>query len=75
MSDVVNTMRREQFQKKHNEWIAWLHGDDPHSIWQQITSLLWDYALFQTINELCKEAAQNPSKGNQPARFYRAVPQ
>lgn len=62
MSDVVNTVRLEQFQKKHKEWVAWLHGDDPHSIWKQITSLLWDYALFQTINELCKEAAQNPAK-------------
>lgn len=62
MSDVVNTVRLEQFQKKHKEWVAWLHGDDPHSIWKQITSLLWDYVLFQTINELCKEAAQNPAK-------------
>ena len=40
-----------------------MNGDDLHSIWRQQSSLLWDYALFLTINELRKEAGQNPTKG------------
>ena len=61
-SDVVDTIRLENFLKKHEEWRSCLNGDDLHSIWRQQSSLLWDFALFQTINELRKEADKNPTK-------------
>src|ERR1039457_4879895 len=61
--DVLNTERLQKFLKKREEWLFWLNGDDQHSIWRQITSLLWDYALFKTIRELRVEAAQNPTEG------------
>src|SRR5208337_5473286 len=62
-SDVVDAVRLEQFKKKHEAWRSCLSGDDLHSIWRQQSSLLWDYALFLTINELRKDAGQNPLKG------------
>jgi len=68
--DVVDTVRLEKFLAKHKEWCLCLNGDDLHSIWRQQSSLLWDYALFLTINELRKEAGLNPPKGvgfNAPA--------
>ena len=61
--DVLNTERLQKFLKKREEWLFCLNGDDQHSIWRQITSLLWDYALFKTIRELRVEAAQNPTEG------------
>ena len=61
--DVLNTERLQKFLTKRKEWLSWLNGDDQHSIWRQITSLLWDYALFKTIRELRVEAAQNPTEG------------
>ena len=60
--DIVDTERLQKFLKKREEWLSWLNGEDQHSIWRQITSLLWDYALFKTIRELRIEAAQNPIK-------------
>ena len=59
----MDTERLQKFLTKRKEWLSWLNGDDQHSIWRQITSLLWDYALFKTIRELRVEAAQNPSEG------------
>jgi len=44
------------------KWIEWLHGEDPHSISQQISSILWDYALFITVNELRRTATEEPEK-------------
>jgi hypothetical protein len=61
--DVLNTERLQKFLKKREEWLFCLNGDDQHSIWREITSLLWDYALFKTIRELRVEAAQNPTEG------------
>jgi hypothetical protein len=60
--DVLNVERLQKFLKKREEWLFCLNGDDQHSIWRQITSLLWDYALFKTIRELRVEATQNPTE-------------
>jgi len=62
-SDAVDTVRLEQFRKKREECLSCLNGEDLHSIWKQQSSLLWDYALFLTIRELRKEAAENPATG------------
>jgi len=44
------------------KWIEWLHGEDPHSISRQISSMLWDYALFTTVNELRRIASEEPER-------------
>jgi hypothetical protein len=62
INDIANTAQLESFRKKHEEWRLCLNGDDVHSIWRQQSSLLWDYALFQTINELRKESDRNLTK-------------
>lgn len=69
-------MSLEQFKKKREEWLASLNGGDIHSIWKQQTSLLWDYALFQTIRAIRKEALAHPAAGigfNEPVlRLFEA---
>jgi len=61
--DVSDKERLRQFREKRAEWITWLRGDDPHSIWRQITALLWDDVLFRTVNDLRREAVERPSEG------------
>lgn len=60
--DVIDTKCLRRFREKRAEWITWLRGDDPHSIWRQITSLLWDDVLFRTVNDLRKDAVERPSE-------------
>ena len=38
---------RERF----DEWKDWLRGDDVHSIRSQIHNMIWDSAVYQSINE------------------------
>src|SRR5258708_35096604 len=52
-----------QYRAKREIWISWLAGEDVHAIWRQIASLLSDYAFFQTLNDLRKEANQHPVAG------------
>lgn len=58
--DVQDKERLKAFRKKREEWIAWLRGDDPHSIWGRINRLLWDDILFRTLNDLRRAAAEHP---------------
>ncbi|TAJ98438.1 hypothetical protein EPO44_11610 [bacterium] len=59
--DVMDHEKLKVFRQKREEWIAWLKGDDPHSIWRQVNRLLWDYVLFRTINDLRRVAVEHPS--------------
>jgi hypothetical protein len=61
--DILDKGKGELFRKKRTKWIEWLHGDDTHSITRQISSILWDYALFLTVNELRRIAAAEPEEG------------
>jgi hypothetical protein len=61
--DVVEPARFEQFRKKRLEWLSWLNGDDSHSIWKQVSALLWDYVLFLTLNDLRNDASQTHAEG------------
>lgn len=36
---------------KFEEWREWLFGEDTHSIQRQILNMIWDAAVFRTINE------------------------
>ena len=37
--------------EKFKEWQEWLLGDDIHSIKKQILAMIWDSAVFQSVNE------------------------
>jgi hypothetical protein len=41
----------DQLKEKFNEWREWLLGEDVHSIRKQIHSMIWDSAVYQSINE------------------------
>ncbi|HOO50826.1 MAG TPA: hypothetical protein PLK94_06000 [Alphaproteobacteria bacterium] len=60
--DFLDKVKGEAFRKMRLKWIEWLHGEDPFSISRQISSMLWDYALFITINELRRMAESKPLK-------------
>lgn len=60
--DVKDDAKLETFRTKRSEWISWLKSDDPHSIWPQINQLLWDDVLFQTVNDLRREATEHPTE-------------
>ena len=61
--DVCDLDSLRQLRVKRAEWITWLRGDDPHSIWRQITALLWDDVLFRTVNDLRRAALEEPIEG------------
>jgi hypothetical protein len=60
--DILDKTKGEFFRNKRLEWMEWLNGDDPHAISHQVYSMLWDYALFCTINELRKIASTEPEE-------------
>ena len=55
--NILDKGKGETFRRKRLQWLELLRGEDPHSISRQIYSMLWDHALFLTINELRKIAA------------------
>ena len=61
--DFLDKSKGELFRKIRMKWIEWLHGEDPHSISRQISSMLWDYALFISVNELRRIASEEPERG------------
>lgn len=60
--DISDKAKGESFRQMRMKWIRWLHGEDPHSISRQISSILWDYALFISVNELRRIATEEPEK-------------
>ena len=61
--DILDKEKGEAFRLKRRQWMEWLSGKDPHTISNQIYSMLWDYALFCTVNELRRIAATEPESG------------
>jgi len=55
----------EKFEQKRKEWIQWLLGKDRHSIDNQIARILWDTAIFKTINEARRLAPEADGGGVQ----------
>jgi hypothetical protein len=60
--DVLDKEGLRLFRDKRSEWISWLQGDDPHSIWRQITTILWFDVLFRTVNDLWRHGLDHPSE-------------
>jgi hypothetical protein len=61
--DVVCKERLRQFRVEKLKWMFWLHDDEQHAILKQVTSLLWDYALFRTLNDLRVRTAKTKPQG------------
>jgi hypothetical protein len=55
--DVIDQERLRRFRVEKLNWLFWLHDDEHHSIFKQVASLLWDYALFLTVNGLRVKAS------------------
>jgi len=60
--DISDKAKGESFRQMRMKWVKWLHGEGPHSISRQISSILWDYALFISVNELRRIATEEPEK-------------
>ncbi len=51
-----------QFRAKRSEWMDWLERDVHHNIWGQIHSIMWDDAVYRSLNEARRFAsAGNPT--------------
>ena len=61
--DIQDKAKGEEYRQKRAEWIETLSGEDAHSISAQLYGMLWDYALFLTVNELRRLAAEQPEEG------------
>ena len=60
--DIVCKERLRQFRVEKLKWLFWLHDDEQHPIYKQVVSLLCDYALFRTLNDLRVKAAKAKSQ-------------
>lgn len=61
--DILDKGNAEAFRARRLKWMQWLNGQDPHSVSRQIYSMLWDYALFCSVNELRRIAVTEPESG------------
>ena len=59
--DVADKEALAAFRRCRSRWYEWLIGNDDHSISTQITTIVWDDAIFRTINEARRLATQNYS--------------
>lgn len=49
--DVEDKGRLRSYRAKRSEWLDQLVRDKEHSVWKQINGMLWNDAVFRTINE------------------------
>lgn len=49
--DVVDKEKLDEYRKKRTEWLYILNGDPDHAIWKQISTMLWNDAIFRMVNE------------------------
>ncbi|MDX9861950.1 MAG: hypothetical protein RBS99_13650, partial [Rhodospirillales bacterium] len=49
--DVLDKPLLVEFRAKREKWISWLKGAEPHSVWTQINTMMWNDAVFRTVNE------------------------
>lgn len=71
--DVEDNERLIEYRAKRIEWLQWLRLDgDEHAIWRQIYGMLWNDALFRTINEsrrIAKEVGESAALNGPLSRF------
>jgi hypothetical protein len=44
--DILDMGKGVAFRQKRLQWLEWLSGEDPHSIFRQIYSMLWITRCF-----------------------------
>jgi hypothetical protein len=49
--DVTDKEALESFRLKREEWLYLMEGDPDHAVWKQINAMLWNDAVFRTVNE------------------------
>jgi len=54
--------KAEMLKGKLQEWRSWMSDKDPHSITQQIYTVIWDDAVYRIINE-CRRLAPPAKEG------------
>ncbi len=59
--DVEDKEALAAFRGCRKRWYEWLFGDDQHSISKQITTIVWDDAIFRTLNEARRLSVEHPS--------------
>ncbi len=57
--DVEDKESLALYRKKRAEWINWLQGDKEHSIQKQISSMLWDDAIYRTFGQIFEIYPEN----------------
>jgi hypothetical protein len=62
--DVQDKEKLRQYRRQRTEWLHLLNGDPVHSIWRQISTMLWNDAVFRVVNE---------SRGLASERGYRSA--
>jgi hypothetical protein len=71
--DVLDRGALERYRAKRDGWMRELSGDPEHSVYRQITSMLWNDRVFRTVNDarrLAHERGGRSSALNSPiARF------
>jgi hypothetical protein len=61
--DIHDKSNGEKYRQHRLKWIGWLIGSDPHAISRQISSMLWEYALFSAVNEARRISIEEPGDG------------
>ena len=56
---VADTGQLTAFREKRSEWFLWFEKDEHHSIQAQIHSLMWNDAIFRSLNEARRFASPN----------------
>lgn len=49
--DVEDREALSLYRSKRTEWLTQLYEDPDHSIWKQITNMMWNDAVYRLINE------------------------
>lgn len=57
--DVTDKGQLAAFREKRSEWFLWFEEDEHHSIQAQIHSLMWNDAIFRSLNEARRFASPN----------------
>jgi hypothetical protein len=64
--DVYDCLKLAVYREKRFEWATLLEHDKPHSVFAQLSSLLWQDAAFRLFNEMRKGAPSGINKLTSP---------
>ena len=61
LCDVEDKEALAEFRTCRSRWYEWLIGNDQHSIATQLTTMVWDDAIFRTLYEVRRLTDERPS--------------